>query len=75
MGKIESHLDQLEVYAALFCLEYRIKPGEIEMELRLYKQDEVLVHHPTAEDILPIMDKIQHLDKILEQREVEGGLS
>ena len=71
MGKIESHLDQLEVYAALFCLEYRIKPGDIEIELRLYKQDEVLVHHPTAEDIVSIMDKIKHLDKILEQREIE----
>ena len=71
MGKIESHLDQLEVYAALFCLEYRIKPGDIEIELRLYKQDEVLVHHPTAEDIVSIMDKIKHLDKNLEQREIE----
>ena len=63
-GKIEDHIEQLEVYAALFCLEYRVKPGEIEMELRLYKQDEVLIHHPTAEDILPIMDKIVHLNKI-----------
>lgn len=70
-GKIEDHIEQLEVYAALFCLEYRIKPGEIKMELRLYKQDEVLVHHPTAEDILPIMDKIVHLNKILEK--YDGG--
>lgn len=70
-GKIEDHIEQLEVYAALFCLEYKVKPGEIEMELRLYKQDEVLVHHPTAEDILPIMDKIVHLNKILEQLDRE----
>ena len=69
-GKIEDHIEQLEVYAALFCLEYKVKPGEIEMELRLYKQDEVLVHNPTAEDILPIMDKIVHLDKLLES--IEG---
>lgn len=61
------HMEQLEVYAALFCLEYRIKPGEIKMELRMYKNDEVLVHNPTAEDILPIMDKIVSLNKILEQ--------
>ena len=60
------HMEQLEVYAALFCLEYKIKPGEIKMELRLYKNDEVIVHNPTAEDILPIMDKIVHLNKILE---------
>ena len=67
LGKIEYHIEQLEVYAALFCLEYKVKPGEIEMELRLYKQDEVLVHNPTAEDILPIMDKIVHFNKILER--------
>ena len=70
-GKIENHIEQLEVYAALFCLEYRIKPGEIKMELRVYKSDEVLVHTPTAEDILPIMDKIISLNKILEQIDKE----
>ena len=68
-GKIDDHIEQLEVYAALFCLEYKVKPGEIDMELRLYKQDEVLVHNPTAEDILPIMDKIMHLDKVLQKIE------
>ena len=59
-------MDQLEIYAALFCLEYKIKPGDIDMELRVYKNDEILVHNPTAEDILPIMDKIIHLDNILQ---------
>ena len=58
-------MEQLEIYAALFCLEYKIKPGEIEMELRVYQNDEVLIHNPTAEDILPIMDKIVHVDKLL----------
>lgn len=66
-GKIEDHIEQLEVYAALFCLEYKVKPGDIEIELRLYKQDEVLIHHPTAEDILQIMDTIVHFNKILEK--------
>ena len=69
VGKIEEHIDQLMIYAALFCLEYKIKPGEIEMELRIYKEDEVLVINPTAEDVLPIMDKIIHLNKILEEME------
>lgn len=70
-GKIEQHMEQLEVYAALFCLEYKVKPGEIEMELRVYKNDEVLVHNPTAEDIVPIMDKIIHLNKLLEKIDYE----
>lgn len=65
-GKGKVHIEQLEIYAALFCLEYKVKPGEIEMELRIYQNDEVFIHTPTAEDILPIMDKIIHLNKILE---------
>lgn len=64
-GSTPAKMEQLEIYAALFCLEYNIKPGEIEIELRLYQNDEVIVHNPTAEDILPIMDKIVHLNKIL----------
>lgn len=71
VGKIEHHIEQLEIYAALFCLEYKFKPGEIKMELRVYKNDEVLVHKPTAEDILPIMDKIIHVNKILESFDKE----
>lgn len=70
-GKIEDHMEQLEIYAALFCLEYKVKPGEIEIELRVYKNNEVLYHNPTAEDILPIMDKIVHLNKLLEKIEYE----
>lgn len=72
VGKIDHHIEQLEVYAALFCLEYRIKPETIKMELRIYKEDEVLVHSPTAEDITPIMNKIIHLNKLLERYELEG---
>ena len=70
-GKIPAHMEQLEIYAALFCLEYKIKPGEIDMELRIYQNDEVLYHNPTAEDILPIMDKIVHLNKLLERVDEE----
>lgn len=65
IGKIESHMEQLEVYTALFCLEYGVKPIDIQIELRVYKNDEVIAWNPTAEDIVPIMDKIIHLDKLL----------
>lgn len=70
-GKTPVHMEQLEIYAALFCLEYKVKPGDIEMELRIYQNDEILVHNPTAEDIAPIIDKIVHLNKLLEQIEKE----
>ena len=72
-GKIPAHMEQLEIYAALFCLEYKVKPGDIEMEVRIYQNDEILYHNPTAEDILPIMDKIVHLNKLLEKMDNEEG--
>ena len=73
VGKIDSHMEQLEVYAALFCLEYKVKPSEIMMELRVYKNDEVICHSPDPEDITDIMNKIVHLNKIIEKIELEEG--
>ena len=64
-GITPAKMEQLKIYAALFCLEYKVKPGEIKIELRIYQSDEVVVDHPTAEDILPIMDKIIQFDKII----------
>ena len=71
-GKIPAHMEQLEIYAALFCLEYKIKPGEIDVELRIYQNDEILHHEPTAEDILPVMDAIVQNSRILERIHEEG---
>lgn len=70
-GKRPADMEQLEVYAALFCLEYKVRPGDISFELRIYQNDQVFVHTPTAEDIVPIMDKIVHLNKLLERAENE----
>lgn len=70
-GKHPASMEQLEVYAALFCLEYKVKPSDIDMELRIYQNDEILYHNPTAEDIVPIMDKIVHFDKLLEKLDYE----
>lgn len=68
-GITPAHMEQLEIYAALFCLEYKIKPSEILIELRIYQNDEIIVHNPTAEDIVPIMDKIVHLNNLLIENE------
>ena len=65
-GTTPASMHQLEIYAALFCLEYKVKPGDTIFELRIYQNDDVLIGNPTAEDILPIMDKIVTFDKIIE---------
>lgn len=66
-GQTPAHMEQLMIYAALFCLEYHQKPGELEMELRIYQNNDIIICNPTAEDILPIMDKGVHYDKLIQK--------
>ena len=66
-GKTAVHIEQLMIYAALFCLEYKVKPSDIEVELRIYQNDEVLYHRPQPDEIAAIMDRIIYLDKLLEK--------
>ena len=72
-GTTPTHMEQLMIYAALFCLEYKMKPGNIGIELRIYQNDEILYHQPTAEDIAPIIDKIITFDKIISKLKIEEG--
>ena len=72
-GKVLAHMEQLMVYAALFCLEYKVKPGDIQMELRLYQNDEVIFHNPEADEIVPIIDKIITFDKVIQRIKEEEG--
>lgn len=64
-GVSSANMAQLKIYAALFCLEYRIKPGNIDTELRIYQSNEIVIDNPPADEILPIMDKITTTDKFL----------
>ena len=64
-------LVQLEVYAALFCLEYEHIPSKIEMELRLYHQNEIVIHQPEPEQIKRIMNKIIAFDQRIEKLKAE----
>lgn len=68
-GKHQASMEQLRIYAALFCLEYRVKPRDIDIELRLYQNDEVIYDRPDPKEIQAIMNHIIHLDKLLMRRE------
>lgn len=65
VGEPDKHFEQLKVYAALFCLEYKFKPDEIDISLGVYKKDEVAFCEPDPDEIVFIMNKIIHLDKLL----------
>ena len=65
VGDPDKQFEQLKVYAALFCLEYKFGPEDIDISLGVYKKDEVAFCEPAPEDIAYIMTRIIHLDKLL----------
>lgn len=70
-GESPTSMKQLEVYAALFCLEYRFNPNDIKTELRIYQFDEVAIYNPPAEEIMRIIDKIIVFDKRIDKMKIE----
>lgn len=66
-GKRPVDMEQLMIYAALFCLEYKIKPKDLEgCELRIYQNDDVMIHNPGPDEIQLVMDRIIYLDNLLD---------
>lgn len=65
-GQTPAHMEQLMIYAALFCLEYRIKVVDLEqVELRIYQKNEILYHNPSADEILSVIDDIANKDEFI----------
>ena len=71
-GVTPASMNQLFVYVAYFCLEYGYKPSEINIELRIYQNDQIIECSSKTEDlvpiIVPIMDKIVTFDKLIYKR-------
>lgn len=70
-GEIPANFTQLRIYAAMFCIEYRFKPTEIKIELRIYQNDQVEVEHADTHEISFIIDRIKtfsaRIDEIREE--------
>lgn len=64
-GTTVAHMEQLETYAALWCLMNGIEPKDIDIELRIYQSGEVFTEYPQVDVIVPIMDRIVENDKML----------
>lgn len=71
-GSTPACMKQLEIYAAIFCLEYNIDLTDLYIELRIYQNNEVLYFNPRQEEILCIMEKIIHFDKLIDKIKKEG---
>lgn len=64
-GTVPAHIEQLMIYAALFCLEYRIDPLQIRFDLRIYQNDSVRYEAPEGVIIRQVCDKIVESNKII----------
>lgn len=71
-GTLHTSERQLEVYAALFCLEYGFRPFDIEIELRIYQNDEARIYEADPVSISLIMDKIKAFDKRINELREEA---
>lgn len=65
-GITKPSFKQLDIYAALFCLEYGINPKDIQVEERLYQGNGFEINIPEPLWIQEVMDKIIEFDIILE---------
>ena len=64
-GRHPASFKQLEVYAALFCLEYGIDPEQLDIVLRIYQNDDVFESTPESELICDRIDTIVRSDNVL----------
>lgn len=71
-GVTPAHMEQLLIYGALFCLEYRMKPIEFDTELRIYQSNQILCHNPAPDEITNVMQTIEKREKFL--TDVNGGV-
>ena len=65
-GVTKASFHQLDLYVALFCLEYGKDPLAIDIiEERIYQNDDVRVNIPESKEIRKLMDLIEHFNNLI----------
>lgn len=64
-GSTPPHMEQLIIYAALFCLDYKQDPYSFDTELKIYRNCEMQTAEPEADVIKDTMERIKHFDSII----------
>lgn len=65
-GVTKASFDQLLIYAALFCLDYGIRPADLKgCEARIYQNDDIQITTFETDDIVPVIDKIVTFDQMI----------
>lgn len=63
-GYTPAHMEQLMIYAAFYCLEYRVKPMDISYVLRIYQNNEIWEEVPDPMDIQRITKQAARANSI-----------
>lgn len=67
-------MDQLIIYAGLYCLINHVDPFDIDFELRIYQNDEVIIDEPDSQTVSDYMVAMVNADDIVrELRKQEAG--
>jgi hypothetical protein len=62
-GVTPAHMEQLMIYAALFCLEYHIDPMSISMELRIYQNNDILICNNESD--ADLQNSIKNIEQLM----------
>jgi len=71
-GETPANMNQVKVYAAYFCLEYGHNPFDIEMDLRIYQNNDIFIETPDPKEILNIMEKTVKFDQLINNIKTGG---
>ena len=66
-GTTIAHMDQLMIYAGLYCLINHINPMDINIELRIYQNDDIKITEPEPLEIQDYMDRMVAADQIVKE--------
>ena len=73
-GMVPAHVEQLLIYNALFCLEYKYEPKHLDIEDRIYQTGQIIAVQPDPNDIKAICNQIIEFDAIINEVKKEEGL-
>lgn len=74
-GAKPASMNQLYIYDALYCLDYKVDPHDLGgIENRIYQNNEVFIDRPEPESIIDIMMKIKSFNAVLTDLSERGEL-
>lgn len=72
-GRSKATEQQLKIYAAYFCLEYKVNPMAIEYDLRIYQDDAYYMIEFDPVEIVYIMERAKEASTLVLDRLREEG--